>query len=237
MHKEGAAFRSLMNCFAIAVSLGLQHGVPLEEFVDAFVFTRFEPNGVVKGHNNIKMVTSVIDYVFRELAISYLDRTDLCQVLDEDLLNTTTGQGDEPQARDRSSEPRVPRKEGRPDRAPRSFGFDHSHHKNQAKTNGDSGDSGEAKARRNDHDATANAKELTIETTLDRAGTLVLVDPELHWEVDGQRQDREKLLSLLREARLKGYEGDPCSSCNAFTLVRNGTCLKCLSCGTTSGCS
>ena len=77
MHKEGAAFRSLMNCFAIAISLGLQHGVPLEEFVEAFVFTRFEPNGPVKLNDRIKMSTSIIDYIFRELAITYLDRYDL----------------------------------------------------------------------------------------------------------------------------------------------------------------
>ncbi len=69
MHKEGAAFRSLMNCFAIAISMGLQHGVPLEEFCDAFLFTRFEPNGVVTGNDRIKMATSVIDYIFRELAV------------------------------------------------------------------------------------------------------------------------------------------------------------------------
>jgi len=85
MHKEGAAFRSLMNCFAIAVSLGLQHGVPLEEFVDAFVFTRFEPNGMVVGNPRIKMSTSLIDYIFRELAITYLERHDLAQVQIEDL--------------------------------------------------------------------------------------------------------------------------------------------------------
>src|SRR5437870_3517882 len=85
MHKEGAAFRSLMNCFAIAVSLGLQHGVPLEEFVDAFLFTRFEPNGVVQGNPHIKMTTSIIDYIFRELAISYLSRHDLAHVQAEDL--------------------------------------------------------------------------------------------------------------------------------------------------------
>ncbi|MFQ5701596.1 MAG: vitamin B12-dependent ribonucleotide reductase, partial [Acidobacteriota bacterium] len=91
MHKEGAAFRSLMNCFAIAISLGLQHGVPLDEFVDAFVFTRFEPNGMVTGNPHIKMTTSVIDYVFRELAITYLGRSDLAQVTTEDLRNDTTG--------------------------------------------------------------------------------------------------------------------------------------------------
>ncbi len=80
MHKEGAAFRSMTNCFAIAVSLGLQHGVPLEEFVDAFLFTRFEPNGVVQGNPHIKMTTSIIDYIFRELAITYLGRHDLAHV-------------------------------------------------------------------------------------------------------------------------------------------------------------
>jgi ribonucleoside-diphosphate reductase alpha chain len=85
MHKEGAAFRSMTNCFAIAVSLGLQHGVPLEEYIDAFLFTRFEPNGPVQGNPHIKMTTSIIDYIFRELAISYLDRHDLAQVEPEDL--------------------------------------------------------------------------------------------------------------------------------------------------------
>ena len=85
MHKEGAAFRSLMNCFAIAISLGLQHGVPLEEFVEAFVFTRFEPNGMVMGNKSIKMSTSIIDYIFRELAINYLGRHDLAHVSEDDL--------------------------------------------------------------------------------------------------------------------------------------------------------
>ena len=85
MHKEGAAFRSLMNCFAIAISLGLQHGVPLEEFVEAFLFTRFEPNGPVNLNDRIKMSTSIIDYIFRELAITYLGKTELAQVNPDDL--------------------------------------------------------------------------------------------------------------------------------------------------------
>ena len=85
MHKEGAAFRSMTNCFAIAVSLGLQHGVPLDEYLDAFLFTRFEPNGVVQGNPHIKMSTSIIDYIFRELAITYLDRNDLAHVIPDDL--------------------------------------------------------------------------------------------------------------------------------------------------------
>ena len=80
MHKEGAALRSLLNNFAIAVSLGLQYGVPLDEYVDAFTFTRFEPSGPVQGNDSIKYATSILDYVFRELAVSYLERFDLAHV-------------------------------------------------------------------------------------------------------------------------------------------------------------
>ena len=80
MHKEGAALRSFINNFAIAVSLGLQYGVPLEEYVDAFTFTRFEPAGPVQGNDSIKYSTSILDYVFRELAVSYLSRFDLAHV-------------------------------------------------------------------------------------------------------------------------------------------------------------
>ena len=80
MHKEGAALRSLLNNFAIAVSLGLQYGVPLDEYVDAFTFTRFEPQGPVQGNDSIKYATSIIDYVFRELAVSYMERFDLAHV-------------------------------------------------------------------------------------------------------------------------------------------------------------
>jgi ribonucleoside-diphosphate reductase alpha chain len=80
MHKEGAAFRSLMNCFAISVSMGLQHGVPLSAYVDQFTFTRFEPGGLVEGHPNIKFATSIIDYVFRVLGVEYLHRYDFAQV-------------------------------------------------------------------------------------------------------------------------------------------------------------
>jgi ribonucleoside-diphosphate reductase alpha chain len=86
MHKEGAAFRSLMNNFAISVSIGLQYGVPLDEFVDAFVFTRFEPAGRVTGNDTIRSATSILDYIFRELAVSYLDRQDLANA-DPDAFN------------------------------------------------------------------------------------------------------------------------------------------------------
>jgi ribonucleoside-diphosphate reductase alpha chain len=181
MHKEGAAFRSLMNCFAIAISLGLQHGVPLDEFVDAFVFTRFEPNGMVNGNERIKMATSVIDYVFRELAISYLGRTDLSHVPDEDLrsdtLGTKIGQGPVAMLPVEAA-PLLPL--GDPIHTARAA----------APLSGGSGAAVETRAR--------SASEI---------------------------------------ARLKGYEGDPCGDCGQFTMVRNGTCLKCVTCGTTTGCS
>ena len=93
MHKEGAAFRSLMNSFAIAISIGLQYGVPLEEFVEAFSYTRFDPSGVVQGNDTIKMATSVLDYMFRELAISYLERTDLANVEPADVRHDALGKG------------------------------------------------------------------------------------------------------------------------------------------------
>ena len=93
MHKEGAAFRSVMNNFAIAISIGLQYGVPLEEFVEAYTFTRFEPSGMVEGNDAIKMSTSVLDYIFRELAISYLGRTDLAHVEQSDLRPDSVGRG------------------------------------------------------------------------------------------------------------------------------------------------
>ncbi len=95
MHKEGAAFRSLMNNFAIAVSIGLQYGVPLEEFVEAFTFTRFDPAGIVEGNDAIKMATSILDYIFRELAVSYLDRSDLAHVEPIDILPDTVGRGND----------------------------------------------------------------------------------------------------------------------------------------------
>src|SRR6056297_2261491 len=98
MHKEGAGFRAMMNNFAIAVSVGLQYGVPLEEFVDAFTFTKFEPAGMVQGNDSIKNATSVVDYVFRELAVSYLGRADLAHAEPEDLMPDSLGEGEEESA-------------------------------------------------------------------------------------------------------------------------------------------
>jgi len=89
MHKEGASFRSLMNCFAIAVSIGLQYGVPLDEFVNKFAFTRFEPSGMVEGHPNVKNATSIVDYIFRLLGFEYLQREDLVQVKPQDVIESS----------------------------------------------------------------------------------------------------------------------------------------------------
>lgn len=159
MHKEGAAFRCLMNNFAIAVSLGLQHGTPLEEYTDAFTFTKFEPSGVVQGSECIKMSSSIVDYIFRELAVYYSGRDDLAHVPPAHV---------------------PPAKIPEPPRfaTDRETGFEEEH--------------------------------------------IPLSKPKT---------------SLVEEARVKGYEGEVCTSCNQFTLVRNGSCLKCITCGETSGCS
>jgi ribonucleoside-diphosphate reductase alpha chain len=96
MAKEGATMRSMLNCFAIAISIGLQYGVPMEEFVEKFVFTRFEPSGMV-DHPNIKSTTSIVDFIFRSLAYEYLGRTDLVHVLDKpEVMNTGTAEWDQP---------------------------------------------------------------------------------------------------------------------------------------------
>jgi ribonucleoside-diphosphate reductase alpha chain len=189
MHKEGAAFRSLLNSFAIAVSLGLQYGVPLEEYVDAFTFSRFEPNGMVQGHDYVKMATSVIDYIFRDLAISYLKRIDLAQVKPEDLLATGT------KADAENGEPR--RKA--------SAGFRPHGETGAEKGGGAQAVSGDRGSRRK-----PGAK---------RSG------------------ETEAEAAKIAQARIKGYEGDPCPACGSFTLVRNGTCMKCDTCGGTTGCS
>jgi len=178
MHKEGAAFRSLLNSFAIAVSLGLQYGVPLEEYVDAFTFSRFEPSGIVQGHEYVKMATSVIDYIFRDLAISYLKRADLGQVKPEDLLTTGT------------------------------------------KTDSQAESGEKARAASGLKTPAANpAKTPPQQTKAESAPP--------------PSGDAAKAM----QARIKGYEGDPCPACGSFTLVRSGTCMKCDTCGGTTGCS
>ena len=185
MHREGAAFRSLMNCFAIAISLGLQYGVPLDEYVDAFVFTRFEPNGIVGGHDRIKMATSVIDYIFRELAVSYLGRDDLAQVDPEDVRHDAVGSG-----------------------------------------------AGEHETDKDDNDGQPQLADVQpIAVGQSQASTADAGTPRR------KVISRARLASAMEEARLKGYEGELCPECGQLTMVRNGTCLKCISCGATTGCS
>ena len=198
MHKEGAAFRSLMNAFAIAISLGLQYGVPLDEFVDAFIFNRFEPNGIVAGHDKIKMSTSVIDYVFRELAITYLDRDELAQVSPEDLRAdyVSTSASNNPQ--------------------------DNS--KNQKNEINDSHKEKDEKVKSQKKTSKKLESKLSWSTQEPRLNELL--------EKKQTNQKREHVL-----AKLKGFEGDPCTECGQFSLVRNGSCLKCTSCGATTGCS
>ena len=156
MSKEGATMRSIANNFAIAVSIGLQHGVPLEEFVDAFTFTRFEPSGPVVGHNRIKMADSFLDYVFRDLAIRYLGKDELAHVA-------------------------VPEK-------------------------------------------------LTLKETLLKGDFLPKID-----SVDVSIREDHRMENF--DAKFFGFTGDLCSNCGQPTMVRNGTCLICKSCGQTTGCS
>ncbi|NBX04165.1 MAG: vitamin B12-dependent ribonucleotide reductase [Alphaproteobacteria bacterium] len=226
MHKEGAAFRSLMNNFAIAVSIGLQYGVPLEEFVDAFTFTRFEPSGLVEGNEAIKMSTSILDYIFRELAISYLGRNDLAHVEMGDLRSDTIGRGEGDSTRP-SDQPELPQLFNKVT----SNGFVRGQLyvvNNTKPISSGAMSSGNL--------ALAADNEQVVETRAflqtEQEGVTVKVGVSVQSSEKG-----EKVREKIREARAKGYEGDSCSECGNFTLVRNGTCMKCDTCGTTSGCS
>lgn len=209
MHKEGAGFRAMMNNFAIAVSVGLQYGVPLEEFVDAFTFTRFEPAGMVQGNDSIKNATSILDYVFRELAVSYLDRTDLAHVKPQGASFDDLGGGEF---------------EGQRNVAPVSDG--------------------------------AELKSLTMLKQISSAGYLRKRLPRDLMVLQGGASTMAVAVGMNEGAttfqtgvvatvemdaramaKMQGYEGDPCGECGNYTLVRNGTCMKCNTCGGTSGCS
>ena len=212
MHKEGAAFRSLMNNFAIAVSIGLQYGVPLDEFVDAFTFTRFEPSGMVEGNEAIKMSTSILDYIFRELAISYLGRNDLAHVDVSDTRSDTIGRGEGDSTRP-SDQPDLFAKVT-------SSGFVRGKLNNSFSGNLATG---------NLALAVDNQTVAYLQTEQD--------DVNVKIGVSVQTKSTNATSEKIREARAKGYEGDACQECNNFTLVRNGTCMKCDTCGSTSGCS
>ena len=217
MHKEGAAFRSLMNNFAIAISIGLQYGVPLEEFVEAYTFTRFEPSGLVEGNDAIKMSTSVLDYIFRELAISYLGRNDLAHVEQSDLRPDGVGRGEV-----------------------------------QGELPGAATDAAQAAAAAVSRIASVGYMRSNLYVLNGRmAGNVAVAEaiaagPEPQGLTDGPAVVSAPIAQAavvgvatgaVFTAKLKGFEGDACPECGNFTMVRNGTCLKCTTCGGTTGCS
>ena len=228
MHKEGAAFRSLMNNFAIAISIGLQYGVPLEEFVEAFTFTRFEPSGLVEGNETIKMSTSILDYIFRELAVSYLARNDLAHAKPADLMPDAMGAG-----HDESNMAMVEDAINAVEKLT-SQGFVRSQKLTVIK-----GGAADKKAKPTPAVAEVaqavavaggGAMPQSISGGMAEAGGSMNVETTLVETVDIH-------MERVREARMRGYEGDSCPECGNFTLVRNGTCLKCDTCGGTTGCS
>ena len=218
MHKEGAAFRSLMNNFAIAVSIGLQYGVPLEEFVEAYTFTRFEPQGIVTGNDAIKMSTSILDYTFRELAISYLDRHDLGHVNKDDLDVTTTGAGEgQSELMNKVTSRGFIRKQGL---------VVYSNGGNAAQAVDET-----TPVMRSNDPAPASSEAVSTVITADA------ISQDAVGQDAGSRDAGAVIAERVQQARMQGYEGEACPECQNFTLVRNGTCLKCNTCGGTTGCS
>ncbi len=207
MHKEGAGFRAMMNNFAIAVSVGLQYGVPLDEFVEAFTFTRFEPAGMVQGNDSIKNATSILDYIFRELAVSYLDRTDLAHVKPSGESFDVIGRGLEEGASNVGNvEGEVATSSIDIIRQISSTGYLRKRMPGEL-------------ASLQGSVSPAAVEAVSVETTTASVETSAVVMDE------------------RTKAKMQGYEGDPCGECGNFTLVRNGTCMKCNTCGGTSGCS
>ncbi|MBY4892321.1 vitamin B12-dependent ribonucleotide reductase [Rhodobacteraceae bacterium N5(2021)] len=224
MHKEGAGFRAMMNNFAIAVSVGLQYGVPLEEFVDAFTFTKFEPSGVVQGNETIKNATSILDYIFRELAVSYLDRTDLAHVAPTGDTFDAVGRGAEEGVSNFTEVPgsratsavdvlkQVASTGYLRNRAPQEL------HVLQGGISGDA-------------DPVAVLETLVPEVKGGGAGTIAAATSTTAVSTGAVSIDARV------KAKMQGYEGEACGECGNYTLVRNGTCMKCNTCGGTSGCS
>jgi ribonucleoside-diphosphate reductase alpha chain len=218
MHKEGAAFRSVMNNFAIAISIGLQYGVPLEEFVEAFTFTRFEPSGMVEGNDAIKMSTSILDYVFRELAISYIGRNDLAHVEQADLRPDGVGRG---MVEDGLPSAGSDAAQAAADAVTRiaSVGYMRS---NLYVLNG----------------RTAGSVAIAEEALAAASAPHGLTDgPAVASAHNAGSAVVGVATGSAYAAKLKGFEGDACPECGNFTMVRNGTCLKCTTCGGTTGCS
>ena len=220
MHKEGAGFRAMMNNFAIAVSVGLQYGVPLDEFVDAFTFTKFEPAGMVQGNDSIKNATSILDYIFRELAVSYLDRTDLAHVPPEGASFDDIGRGEsEGVSNLRAVEDAKAAKGIEVLKHMVSTGY----HRNRVPQEFVVYQGGQA--------VTSMDGSVALDTSTDAAVAVATRVPEVAAAPMVAAMDHRT------KAKMQGYEGDPCGECGNYTLVRNGTCMKCNTCGGTSGCS
>src|SRR5450631_4073360 len=206
MHKEGAALRSLLNNFAIAISLGMQYGVPLEEYVDAFTFTRFEPQGPVQGNDSIKYATSILDYVFRELAVSYLDRFDLAHVDPSEAGGfDALGKGEA---------------EGKPATTSNyvSRGLTRSRTDRLSVVSG--GTQGVTPVGGSNvtsfSGGAATALKVEPEARLSPADQLDLrIEPQ-----DARGHAKHAASEKRAEARAKGYEGEACGECGNFTPVR-----------------
>ncbi len=229
MHKEGAGFRAMMNNFAIAVSVGLQYGVPLEEFVEAFTFTRFEPAGMVQGNDSVKNATSILDYIFRELAISYLDRTDLAHVKPTGASFDDLGRGDEEGKRNFSEVGETAANRSLDVlRQISSTGYLRKRLPSELIVL-----QGGMSATGTDP---VSALNMLIPETPRGAGTSGMT-AVLSGSASTAVSSGVVSMDNRTKAKMQGYEGDPCGECGNYTLVRNGTCMKCNTCGGTSGCS
>ena len=231
MHKEGAAFRAMMNNFAIAVSLGLQYGVPLEEYVEAFTFTRFEPAGMVQGNEAIKNATSILDYVFRELAVSYLSRNDLAHVEPADIRFDAMGKGE--------TEGKVGGAAPCPPGGIAAMTVASSGYTRQKLADNVFMMPGGTSAKLTANPVAASQSRIEAAYVSDGAtavavGYMKETTAILDIDSDGQSMTNAERRIM---AKMKGYEGDSCGECGNFTLLRNGTCMKCDTCGGTSGCS
>ncbi|NKK32387.1 vitamin B12-dependent ribonucleotide reductase [Rhizobium leguminosarum] len=263
MHKEGAAFRAMMNNFAIAISLGLQYGVPLEEYVEAFTFTKFEPAGMVIGNDAIKNATSILDYVFRELAVSYLGRHDLAHVDTSDFSNTALGKGIQEGKTNllstgwtRGYKPTLVSGTGGERQAGEPKGAATSAPARAASTGTVTAFAGSAARKlettiavstseivafKRDYEERAKelaeeiAEELTEEITSDT--TALFSDKAAADAATAKSEAKKREAERRQRSIMQGYTGNMCSECQNFTMVRNGTCEKCDTCGATSGCS
>ncbi|WP_298571156.1 vitamin B12-dependent ribonucleotide reductase [uncultured Aliiroseovarius sp.] len=231
MHKEGAGFRAMMNNFAIAVSVGLQYGVPLEEFVDAFTFTKFEPAGMVQGNDSIKNATSILDYIFRELAVSYLDRTDLAHVKPEGAAFDDLGRGqEEGVANVQEMTETAATKSLEVLKQISSTGYLRKRMPQELMVL--QGGAGAEETMLTGTDPVGVLNTLVPETS----GVTTTVTETLVSETAISAGTINKI-DARTKAKMQGYEGDPCGECGNYTLVRNGTCMKCNTCGSTTGCS